>query len=130
MVTGPPILLDTSIFIDNLRGRAEARDALSGARREGRRLLGSVLTRTEILGGMRASEKSSTRALLAVFEWIGVSEEIADAAGALARRYRASHSGIDIADYVIAATAEVAGADLWTRNIKHFPMFDGLTSPY
>lgn len=129
-MTGPPILLDTSIFIDTLRGRTEARDRLSGARREGRCLVASVLTRTEILGGMRASEKSSTRALLAVFEWIDVSEEIADAAGALARRYRASHSGIDIADYVIAATATVAGADLWTRNVKHFPMFDRLEPPY
>ncbi|MEC4611895.1 type II toxin-antitoxin system VapC family toxin [Tsukamurella tyrosinosolvens] len=130
MVTGPPILLDTSIFIDTLRGRREARDRLSDARREGRRLVASVLTRAEVLGGVRASEKSSTAALLAVFEWIDVSEEIADAAGSLARRYRASHSGIDIADYVIAATAIVAGADLWTRNVKHFPMFDGLEPPY
>ncbi|GAA1097327.1 hypothetical protein GCM10009648_40710 [Tsukamurella spumae] len=48
----------------------------------------------------------------------------------LARRYRASHSGIDIADYLIAATATAAGAELWTRNIKHFPMFERLESPY
>lgn len=79
---------------------------------------------------MRASEKSSTRALLAVFEWIDVTEEIADAAGALARRYRASHSGIDIADYLIAATATLSAAELWTRNVKHFPMFEGLKPPY
>ena len=130
MVTGPPILLDTSIFIDNLRGRREARDRLTEARKDGHRLLGSVLTRTELLGGMRASETSSTRALLAVFEWIDVTEEIADAAGALARRYRASHSGIDIADYIIAATSAIAGADLWTRNVKRFPMFEGLAPPY
>lgn len=130
MVAGPPVLLDTSIFIDVLRGREEARDAVATARRENRRLLGSVLTRTEILGGMRASEKPPTRALLAVFGWIEVTEEIADAAGALARQYRASHTGIDIADYVIAATTTVSHAELWTRNLKHFPMFEGLASPY
>ncbi|KXP13831.1 hypothetical protein AXK60_23570 [Tsukamurella pseudospumae] len=124
------MLLDTSILIDHLRGRPEAHERLSASRREGRHLLASVLTRTEVLGGMRASEKSSTRALLSVFEWIEVSQEIADAAGALAREYRASHSGIDIADYVIAATTTASGAELWTRNVKHFPMFPGLSPPY
>lgn len=124
------ILVDTSVLIDHLRGRAEARDALIDARRGGARLAGSVLTRTEILGGMRAAEKSPTHALLSALDWITVSEEIADAAGALARRYRASHPGVDIADYVIAATAEVVGAQLWTRNVKHFPMITGLRAPY
>ncbi|KXP01115.1 hypothetical protein AXK61_13470 [Tsukamurella pseudospumae] len=124
------MVLDTSIFIDNLRGRREARDRLSGARRGGRRLLASVLTRTEVLGGMRAPERSSTRAFLSVFEWVEVSEEIADGAGALARHYRASHSGIDVVDYVIAATTTACGAELWTRNVKHFPMFPDLAPPY
>lgn len=130
MVSGSPVLVDTSIIIDHLRGRREARDALSGARTAGRLLLGSMVTRTEILGGMRASEKAGTQALLGVLEWIAVTEEIADAAGVLARQYRASHSGIDIADYLIAATATVSGAELWTRNVKHFPMFESLAAPY
>ena len=32
------------------------------------------------------------------------------------RRYRASHQGIGLPDYLIAATAEHLGATLWTRN--------------
>jgi predicted nucleic acid-binding protein len=129
-VSGTPILVDTSILIDHLRGREQARDTLLEARRSDRRLLASVLTRTEILGGKRAAETTSTRALLTALDWIAVSREIADAAGSLAREYRTSHSGVDIADYVIAATAAAAEAELWTRNVEHFPMFVGLVAPY
>lgn len=129
-MNGSPIVVDTSVFIDHLRGATAARDALMGARSFGRRILGSVLTRTEILGGMQAAEASRTHALLDVIEWIDVDQVIADEAGALARRYRRSHSGIDIADYLIAATTATRSAELWTRNVKHFPMFPGLAAPY
>lgn len=129
-MSGTPLVVDTSVFIDHLRGVTEARDALVGARSFGRSILGSVLTRTEILGGMRSAERSRTIALLDVVDWVEVTEAIADDAGALARRYRSSHPGIDIADYVIAATTSACRAELWTRNVKHFPMFPGLTAPY
>lgn len=42
------------------------------------------------------------------------------------RAHRRSHPGIDLVDYVIAATAEIHGAELLTLNIKHFPMVHGL----
>lgn len=130
MVSAPPILVDTSVLIDHLRGSEEARDALIEGRRSGRNFLGSVLTRTEVLGGMRAAEKAPTRRLLSVIDWVEVSEAIADAAGELAREYRRSHTGTDVVDYVIAATAITRRADLWTRNVKHFPMFPDLMAPY
>ena len=130
MVTGSPILVDTSVLIDLLRGNELSRDVLIGARQFGRSVTGSVLTRTEILGGMRAPEKSRTRKLLDAIEWVEVDQTIADEAGQLARTYRKSHSGIDIADYVIAASTLTTGADLWTRNVKHFPMFPDLSPPY
>ena len=101
-----------------------------GAHRSGHVLLGSVLTRTEVLEGMRAAEKGPTQALLSVIDWIDVTGELADAAGALARQYRRSHPGVDLVDYVIAATTIARDAALWTRNVRHFPMFDGLTAPY
>ncbi len=43
---------------------------------------------------------------------------------------RGSHSGIDDADYLIAATANILDAPLLTTNVRHFPMFEGLTRPY
>lgn len=48
----------------------------------------------------------------------------------LARQYRRSHNGIDVVDYLIAATAIVIDADLLTTNVRHFPMFDQLAPPY
>jgi len=124
------VLVDTSVFVDHLRGRVEARDALAAVRREGHQVVASVLTRAELLGGMRSPEKGRTRALFLAVGWIDVDRAIADRAGELARSYRRSHSGIDLVDYVIAATAELSGAALLTRNVKHFPMIDGLVAPY
>ena len=96
----------------------------------GERLAASVLTRVEILAGMRDSEEVATRQLLSSLAWVDVDEELAERAGLLARRYVASHPGVDPVDYVIAVTAQQLGANLWTRNVRHFPMFDGLRPPY
>ena len=41
-----------------------------------------------------------------------------------------THPGIEVGDYVAAATAQLLGAALWTRNCKHFPMFPELPDPY
>jgi predicted nucleic acid-binding protein len=68
--------------------------------------------------------------LFASVEWIPVNESVARRAGELGRRWRRSHSGIGIADLAIAATAEEIGAELATRNLKHFPMFENLRAPY
>lgn len=124
------VLVDTSVLIDHLRGRPEARETLARAVDDGERLIGSVLTRSEVLAGLRPGEEQATSALLGVLEWIVVDEAVADHAGALAQRYLASHGGIDLTDYVIAATAAIHGATLWTRNVKHFPMMAGLRPPY
>lgn len=124
------IVVDTSVLIDHLRGDATARAALEDAVRAGERLVCSVLTKVEVLAGMRPAEERATRRLLDSLDWIEVSDEVAEAAGALANRYLASHPGVDPVDYVIAATALRLRAALWTRNVRHFPMFDGLRPPY
>lgn len=124
------VVVDTSVLIDHLRGRDEARALLTAAVTSGERLVGSVLTRTEILAGVRHREGPVTRALLGVLDWVPVDDALADAAGALAQRFLASHPGVDTVDYVVAATVERLGARLWTRNVKHFPMVPGLAAPY
>jgi predicted nucleic acid-binding protein len=48
----------------------------------------------------------------------------------LARKHRRAYSGIDEADYLIAATALLLEADLLTTNVRHFPMLPGLQPPY
>jgi predicted nucleic acid-binding protein len=53
-----------------------------------------------------------------------------DEADTLARRYGSSHSGIDAVDYCVAASARVHGLDLWTLNVRDFPMFPNLEPPW
>ena len=90
----------------------------------------SEVTRIEIIQGLRSAERSAAETLFALIEWAPVSEEIARRAGALGRRWRASHPGIGVADLAVAATAEQLGAPLATCNVRHFPMFADLQSPY
>lgn len=122
-------LFDTSILIDHLRGRAEATELLVASATAGLPLV-SVLTRVEIEGGMRSDERHGVRRLFDALAVVPVSDEIAKKAASLLRQYRRSHSGIDLVDYVIAATALEIGAALVTLNVKHFPMLDGLSAPY
>jgi predicted nucleic acid-binding protein len=79
---------------------------------------------------MRRSEESAILELFDHIEWIPVDDALAERAGRLANSYLRSHPGIGAVDYVIAATAERLAADLWTSNVRHFPMFPGLQPPY
>ena len=124
------IVVDTSVLIDLLRGDSRASVAIETASARGESLTGSVLTRTELLAGARPSEERSILRLFASLAWIEVDHHLADRAGRLTNAYKRSHPGIDPVDYVIAATTERLGADLWTLNLKHFPMFPGLQPPY
>ena len=50
-----------------------------------------------------------------------VNFEIGRRAGEYLGRYHASHR-VELGDALVAATAVVHGAALWTRNRKHYPM--------
>lgn len=79
---------------------------------------------------MRAHEEEETRALLDALEWHPLDERLAEIAGELGRRWLPGNRGIDSADLAIAATAIALDARLLTRNVRHFPMFVGLSAPY
>lgn len=122
-------LVDTSVLIDYLRGHERAATVLE-RERAAAPLFASEITRLEVLAGMRVAEEDSTRALLATLRWLPVDSDVAEEAGALGRRWLPSHHTIDSADLAIAATAIRTDSRLLTRNIRHFPMFPGLRSPY
>lgn len=118
-------LFDTDVLIEHLKGNEEATSLLLDASSAGQAAV-SVLTRFELLAGMRSNERSQIRRLLDSVPNLETSLEVATRAGEWARNYRRSHEGISSIDYLIAATAEIYGADLVTKNVKHFPMFPGL----
>jgi predicted nucleic acid-binding protein len=119
-------IVDSDLLIGFLRGMTGARLAISEARRRDPRLLSITPVRTEILRGMRPGEEERTTGLLDLVEWVSVDIGLADRAGEFGRTYRQSHEGIEIVDLLVAAASERFGADLLTRNVRHFPMFPGL----
>ncbi len=124
------IVVDTSVMIDHLRDDPRAVELLDRVMANGTTIAASVVSRVELLRGMRSQERQATWELIAALSWIDVSASIADAAGTYARSYRDSHASIDPLDFIVAATATETGAVLWTHNVRHFPMFDGLSPPY
>ena len=124
------VVLDTTVVIDHLRARGEASRIVSNTIGEGRRLAASVLTRIEIRRGSRPHQRLAIDDLDAFVDWVPVDHEIAALAARSAMEYGRANQGIDVVDYVVAATAERLDAELWTTNVRHFPMFEGLAAPY
>lgn len=118
-------LFDSTVLIAHLRGVPDGTALLREAVLA-QEATCSVLSRVEIEGGMRSGERSAVARLLEVVRTEPVTDTIARRAGEHLRAFRRSHPGIDVTDYVIAATAEVLGAELLTLNVKLFPMFPGL----
>jgi len=121
------VVLDTSVLVDHLRGSTAATEYLASL---DERPACSEISRIEVIQGLRSSERKAADELFELLSWVPVGEDVARRAGALGRRWRRSHPGIGVADLAIAATAEEIEAGLATRNVKHFPMFDGLRAPY
>jgi predicted nucleic acid-binding protein len=120
-------LLDTCVLIDYLRDREAAVSIVHGM--EARPSV-SVVTVAELCAGVRnESEHQRIAALPDLLHVWDVGFEIARLAGHHCLRYRGSH-GVGIPDALIAATAQVHGARLVTRNARHFPMLDDLLVPY
>lgn len=123
-------LVDTSVAIDHLRGYERATALLGDLLQAGDHLVASELTRFELLAGARPDEEADLEAFFLTLDWVPVNEDIARQAGAYARSYRRSHSGIGATDYVIAGTATALDAALLTLNVRYFPMFTKLQAPY
>jgi predicted nucleic acid-binding protein len=121
------VVLDTSVLVDHLRGSGAATEYLAGLQD---RPSCSEISRIEVIQGLRSPERRTADRLFALITWVPVNESVARRAGELGRRWRRSHPGIGVADLAIAATAEEIGISLATRNLKHFPMFEGLRVPY
>ncbi len=124
------VLIDTSVIVDHLRDDQRAIRLLEELFCSQMGAYAATPTRMEIIAGLGTHEQEPMTRLFALLSWIDIDTTIADAAGALARRYRASHRGVDTTDYHIAASAQSIGARLITLNVKHFPMFPDLEPAY
>ena len=116
-------LIDTDIAIDHFHRHQAALDYFTHTATSGEPLAISVVTLTELAGGMRPGEEARTERLLDLFTVLDVDEAIGRQAGAYLRQFRHSHQ-LELGDAPIAATAALHGAELVTRNAKHYPMTD------
>lgn len=117
------ILFDTNILIDHLKGKQEATDILKSCIKDNKTLACSVITKIELLCGMRPEEEEQLEYFLSGFEKIDVTDRIAENAGRYLSKYRKSY-GINMANAIIAATAKLADSKVYTLNTKHYPMTD------
>lgn len=124
------IVADTTVFVDYLRGQPDAVRTVRTSLLDGDPLAASVVTRMELLAGVRDAERPALEAFLDQIPWIPVTTDIADVSGALMQRFLRSHGAISPNDYLIGATALVYGTVLWTANRRHFPYLPDLPEPY
>jgi hypothetical protein len=121
MVT-TPVLFDTCILIDYLRGISQARTECD--RHVDRAI--SVITWMEVLAGATTSNQDDTRMFLRNFRSVALTAEIAEAAVAVRRTNK-----IKLPDAIILATAEAERRVLITRNTRDFPArAPGIRVPY
>jgi predicted nucleic acid-binding protein len=122
-----PILVDTDVLIDYLRGLPAAVSFLEDLTEP---LLISSMTVAELYAGVREGEERQILDLfIQAFEVVPVDDEIAIQGGLFRRDYRASH-GTGLADALLAATAERRRLQFVTLNARHYPMLSDLKVPY
>ena len=123
-------LLDISVAVDHLHGVQPAIDRFSHIVSNDGPLVASEIVRFELLAGVRDGELESVELFCSAITWVQVDESVVRTAGSMAREHRRALSGIDDADYLIAATSLILDADLLTMNVRQFPMLGGLRPAY
>ena len=122
-----PILADTDVLIDYLRGD---RRAIAFIKKHSERILLSAIVVAELYAGVKGeTEQTILDELISLFPVVPVTRGIVRAGGLLKRDLGKSH-GVGLADAVLAATARAEDAELGTLNVRHFPMLKGLKPAY
>ncbi len=126
----PNCVIDSDILIDHLRGYRSALDFIDTLTTDDVKVCFSVISEAEIYVNVRPGEERAIEALFDSLNRVAVSGEIARKAGEYCAQYGRSH-GLTLPDALIAATAFVIAADLFTRNVRHYPMTDvKIITPY
>jgi len=116
------ILLDSDVVINLLKKKEETLKKLQD--------LGecefciSPIVIAEVYAGARPKENEQIEALFSYFISLDINAEVGVITGKYASTFRKAFQGISLEDYMIAATANHYGLQLWTYNKKHYPMKD------
>jgi predicted nucleic acid-binding protein len=117
-VAEPTRLLDTSIFIDYLRGNEACKKWLNGSSLND--MAYSIVTAAELLAGCRnRREQDIVEKELAFYPMVQISGAISLTAWEWYREFHLSH-GVGFLDCLIGASAHHYGLIVCTLNDKHF----------
>ena len=118
MAEQPTRLLDTSIFVDYLRGNEICKEWLNNSSVND--MAYSIVTAAELLAGCRnRREQDLVEKELAIYSLIQISGAISLTAWEWYREYHLSHN-VGFLDCLIGASARHYGLIVCTLNDKHF----------
>jgi predicted nucleic acid-binding protein len=116
-----PLVLDTTVLVDALRGRPAA-DRIEELMARDELLLTTAINVEEIARGLRPDEQDAADLLFTGLRIVPIRRAEAERAGRWRREFAGRGITLHQADCLIAAAAYLAGARLATANIKDFPM--------
>lgn len=116
-----PLLLDTTVLIDALRGR-QAAEWLRELRGEGAPPYICAVNVEEVWRGTKAGEEEAVGRLLTALRIAPLGRAEGERAGRWRARFAADGVTLSQADCLIAAAAVGVGARLATGNPRDFPM--------
>ena len=116
------VLLDTTVIIDLLRGRADARQRLTALHDSGDSPYVCAINIEETVRGLRSSEREAAGRLFGGLRIVPLTEVEGWRAGEWRRAFASRGRTLSQADCLIAAAAVTLGARLATGNPRDFPM--------
>ena len=124
------ILVDTSILVEYLRGMEASKVFIERIRAHELVAHLSALTEAELFAGKECEKeikRNEVHALISIFEKREVDNEICQLAGKYKRQY-----SVPLADCIIAATASILNAEIYTKNLHEFKRIKdvGVKDPY
>lgn len=116
-----PLVLDSTVLIDALRGRPAA-DRIEDLLIARELLLTTAVNVEELVRGVRPADHAGLELLLTGLRIVPIRRQEAERAGRWRRDFAARGVTVHQADCLIAAAAYTAGGRLATGNVKDFPM--------
>jgi predicted nucleic acid-binding protein len=118
------VLVDSDILIEVSRGRnREIVSQWLELSSSDAAVLYCPLSVAELWAGALPAEHKLLDRLFSALACTPIDAAAGKVAGGYVRKYGKSHA-VEVADALIAACAVASGAQLWTRNRKHYPMKD------
>lgn len=116
-----PIILDSTVLIDILRGRPAA-ERVRGLAADREPLLTTAINVEEIHRGLRDTEADAATALFTAVRVLPIRREDGERAGRWRREFARRGIPLHQADCLIAAAAVAFGGRLATGNPEDYPM--------